>query len=691
MGGKELRKILIVGAGKGGTALFKAFMNIESLKITGIADSNVNALGMMEARKYGIPTAIDYKLLMSDETEIIIDTTGEKKVFEEINQSKPAHTVLIPGSIAHIMMSLIEEKEILIEQLKHYQQELSIILNSTYDGMVAVNKEGIITVFNRAAERIMGVTIEEAIGAKSQELIPNSRLDIVLQTGHSEINHEQYVSSQKRILTNRVPVIAQNGEVVGAVAVFRDVTEVTNLTEEVTELKRTQSILESIINCSDDAISVVNEDGIGWMINPAYTRLTGLKPEEVLGKPAETDIYEGESMHMKALKLQRPVRGVHMKVGRQRRDVLVNVAPVMVDGKVRGSVGIIHDISEFKKLTAELDRAKSLIRRLEAKYTFEEIIGESVSMRQAKEQAKQAALTPATVLLRGASGTGKELFAHAIHNESERKYNPFIRVNCAALSDQLLESELFGYEEGAFTGARRGGKHGLFEEASGGTIFLDEIGEITSQTQAKLLRVLQEKEIVRVGGTKAIPVNVRIIAATNVELEEAIQKGSFREDLYYRLNVLPIHIPPLRERLDDLELLTDHFIQKYNMEYGRQIMSVDREALEHLKTYRWPGNVRELENVISRAIINMNFADQQLKLQHLPVLEDRGASLRKRDQPPVHQIDVESSLDEVLSQVEKMYLEQMLQKCNGNKTLVAQKLKISVRNLYYKLAKYHLS
>ena len=228
---------------------------------------------------------------------------------------------------------------------------------------------------------------------------------------------------------------------------------------------------------------------------------------------------------------------------------------------LKGSVGVIHDVSEIKTLTAELNRARQIIRTLEAKYTFDDIIGTSEQMLVALEQAKLGAKTPATILLRGESGTGKELFAHAIHNESDRKYNKFIRVNCAALSESLLESELFGYEEGAFTGARRGGKR-TFEEANNGSIFLDEIGELTQSTQAKLLRVLQEKEIIRVGGAKAISVNVRIIAATNVNIEKAMAEGAFREDLYYRINRYPISIPPLRQRKEDIEALSIRLIEK---------------------------------------------------------------------------------------------------------------------------------
>ena len=232
---------------------------------------------------------------------------------------------------------------------------------------------------------------------------------------------------------------------------------------------------------------------------------------------------------MKVLRTRRAVRGIHMKIGQKKRDVIVNVAPVIVDGILKGSVGVIRDVSEIQKLTHELNRARQIIRTLEAKYSFEDIVGTSDETMAAIEQAKLGANTPATVLLRGESGTGKELFAHAIHNGSNRKYNKFVRVNCAAISETLLESELFGYEEGAFSGAKRGGKRGFFEEANNGSVFLDEIGELSANTQAKLLRVLQEKEIVKVGGTKPIPINVRVIAATHVNLEKAILEGEFEK------------------------------------------------------------------------------------------------------------------------------------------------------------------
>jgi len=465
-------------------------------------------------------------------------------------------------------------------------------------------------------------------------------------------------------------------------------TEVVNTAEELTNLKEVKTMLEAIIQSSDDAISVVDEKGRGILINRAYSRITGLKEEEVIGKPATADISKGESVHMKVLQTRKPIRGAKMLVGPNRREVIVNVAPIIVDGHLKGSVGVIHDMSEIQALTKELDRARQLLRTFEAKYEFEDIVGCSEELLLAIEQARLSAKTPVTVLLRGESGTGKELFAHAIHNASDRKFNKFIRVNCGAILESLLESELFGYEDSAFSGARRGGKRGLFEEANNGSIFLDEIGEMSLSIQVKLLRVLQEKELIRVGGTKSIPINVRVIAATNVNLEKAIAEGLFREDLYYRLNRMPIHIPPLRERKDDLALLSKHLLNKLNQEYGRNIEAITEKAIEQLKQYHWPGNVRELENVLGRAIIFMKSNDSIIDIQHVNPLMQMIPNIRSAS----HQRDRNDnrSMAEKLDEFERLLIVDSLKKHDGNKTAAAKQLGISIRSLYYKLEKHKI-
>ncbi|HYE80998.1 MAG TPA: sigma-54-dependent Fis family transcriptional regulator [Clostridia bacterium] len=569
------------------------------------------------------------------------------------------------------------------------ERDIELILNSTHDAMIAVNSDGIITLFNKAAERLTGTNAEDALGKYVADVVLDTRLPYILKTGESELNRQQNLGSIK-IVTNRMPVKDKEGRIIGAIAVFRDITDVIELAEEITNLKEMQSMLEAIFHSTQDAISVVDQKGLGVMINPAYTRITGLPEKDVIGKPATVDIAEGESIHMKVIKTKKPVKGALMKVGPAHKEVLVNAAPIIVDGELRGSVGVIHDMSEITKLTSELKNAKDIIRSLEAKYTFEDIIGKDPLLLAAIEKARKAAEIPVTVLLRGESGTGKEIFAHSIHNASERKYRKFVRVNCSAIPETLLESELFGYEEGAFTGAKKGGKKGLFEEASGGTIFLDEIGEIPQGTQSKLLRVLQEREFVRVGGNKSINIDVRVIAATNVDLEAAIDGGRFRADLYYRLNVLPIKIPPLRMRKGDIYDLSIFFIKKFNQQYGRNVQDIAHQAVQKLKEYNWPGNVRELENVIGRSIINMKINDMVILETHLPQFE---RLVEKGDIPVVRYESDEGSamtLEDIIEQAEKKYIARIIKECGNNKTKAARLMDISLRSLYYKLEKYGL-
>lgn len=469
--------------------------------------------------------------------------------------------------------------------------------------------------------------------------------------------------------------------------------------KEFVKQKEIQSTLEAIIYSTDDAISVVDENGLHTIINPAYTRLTGLIEEDVLGKPPTIDIAdEGESMHLKVLRTKKPVHGIRMKVGPNRKEVIVNVAPVIVEGILKGSVAVIHDVSEIEYLTGELNRAKQRVRHLESKYTFEDIVGKSRGMIIAKEQAKKAAQTPATVLLQGESGTGKELFAHAIHHVSKRKNQQFIRVNCSALVDTLLESELFGYEEGAFTGAKKTGKKGLFEEADKGSIFLDEIGVMSLNLQAKLLRVLQEKEIVRVGGTGPINVDVRVISATNIDLRSAVKEGRFRDDLYYRLYVIPIFIPPLRERKEDMYLLVNSLRRKLNQDFGRNIKGISPEALNILSNYSWPGNVRELENVIERAVINMKLSEEIILPKHIPPLTELNKLETIEEKPIIssesdnlinYNLD-KNNLKKIKDDTERIVLINALKSTNGDSSMAANKLGISLRSFYYKIKKYNI-
>ncbi len=307
------------------------------------------------------------------------------------------------------------------------------------------------------------------------------------------------------------------------------------------------------------------------------------------------------------------------------------------------------------------------------------IIGKSKKIQEVLDIVNRVAESNATVLITGESGTGKELIANAIHYNSNRKSRPYIKVNCGALPESLLESELFGHEKGAFTGAISK-KLGRFERADGGTIFLDEIGEISSTVQVKLLRVLQEKEIERVGGTETIKVDVRIIAATNKDLDKMIEEGTFREDLYYRLNVIPLEIPSLRERKDDIHLLIEHFLNKYCKEIGRNQMEITKEALELMKNYTWKGNIRELENIIERLVILSS--DNLIDRKDLPK-----ELVQYRESPELFTLPEDGIK---LEEVEKNLIEQALMKTDFNQTRAAKLLGISRHTLLYRMDKYDI-
>ncbi len=349
----------------------------------------------------------------------------------------------------------------------------------------------------------------------------------------------------------------------------------------------------------------------------------------------------------------------------------------VIASMIARAVKIRQELREEKeRLIAENTRLK---QKLQERFQPENIIGKSQSMQELFDLISQVCTSEATVLIRGESGTGKELVAQEIHYNSLRAGMPFIKVNCAALPESIIESELFGHEKGAFTGAHTLRK-GRFELADKGTLFLDEIGELSPQIQVKLLRALQEQEFERVGGIKTIKVDVRIIAATNRNLEEEIQKGTFREDLYYRLNVFPIHIPPLRERKSDIMLLCDHFIEKYNKKNHRNIKRITSSAIDLLMIYHWPGNVRELENCIERSVLLSK--DNVIHAYHLP------PSLQSAESSNTQ---FASTINQALDNLERELIADALKTARGNRAKAARNLGISERIMGLRIQKYNLS
>lgn len=371
--------------------------------------------------------------------------------------------------------------------------------------------------------------------------------------------------------------------------------------ELVQNIRRDQERSEkfrSVLELTNDGILILDESKRVSFMNRSAEKLLEMDSGEILGHYA-AELRESSAIGP-LLSKNNQRDGVIQEVG--RKQFWVNSMPININNKEMGEVINFQSADRIQVLEHNI-RRQLFKKGLVARHTFKDLIGDSLILKEAIIRAKKFATANATVLVCGESGTGKELFAQSIHNESERRQGPFVAINCAALPENLLESELFGYEEGAFTGAKKGGKVGLFEMAHGGTIFLDEIGEMTLPVQARLLRILQEREIMRLGSDRVIPVDVRIIAATNYDLSMAVREGKFRNDLYHRLEVLNLDLPPLRARKDDVELLANNFVKQIAFEERKDVPSLTGAAMEKLKKYDWPGNIRELQNIIQKYVL----------------------------------------------------------------------------------------
>ncbi|MCR5757042.1 MAG: sigma 54-interacting transcriptional regulator [Selenomonas sp.] len=447
-----------------------------------------------------------------------------------------------------------------------------------------------------------------------------------------------------------------------------------------------QERLQMILEAVQDGICVVDRTGEITYVNPSYLRIVHKTPEMVMGQNVFKTAPDGNRCAVLRTGVAR-IGSISRK--KDGTTVVANVNPIFVNGEIAGVVSVIKDITELQNLMARLSQVSAkaeyleqeLLRTKKTANAFANYIGKSGKVIDVLALASKAANSSATVLIRGESGTGKEVIAEGIHYASERRRGPFIRVNCGAIPGTLLESELFGHEKGAFTGAVKR-KLGKFELADHGTIFLDEIGEMDKKMQVKLLRVLQQKEFDRVGGEETVHVDVRIIAATNRHLEDMVKDGTFRDDLYYRLNVIPIILPPLRERIDDIPLLVEHFIEKISVTTGKTVRSITPEAMDILMRYKWLGNVRELENVIERVITLMD--SDIITVATLPsYIKGEAADAE------VQQLEPDSA---VLpwEEYEKRIIAKALKQC-GSYNAAAKVLKITHKTVAAKARKYGLS
>lgn len=435
-------------------------------------------------------------------------------------------------------------------------------------------------------------------------------------------------------------------------------------------VKERAEILNAVFNTSEEGILFLNRNEQIEMFNPTAAKIFGIQEEKIIGQSSEG---------IKNFKLKDLLNKKILYSGKGNmtfNNLFITYEPVIVEQERVGTVITCREFSKIQKLENKVRRelhSKGLI----ARSYFNDIYYESKKMHDVIELGKLYALTNSTVLIIGESGTGKELIAQGIHNESERKNGPFVAVNCAALPENLLESELFGYAEGAFTGASKGGRQGLFELAHGGTIFLDEIGEIPPYIQTRLLRVLQEKEVMRVGGDRIIPVDIRIVAATNQKLWNLVKEGKFRSDLYFRLNVLHLQVPPLYQRREDIPLLVNHHFERLGSNV--RFETISHQLQNFFMSYQWPGNIRQLENIVER--LYLRFESLKDDKEFIQEIMNETGDMEEN-------ISFEDSFiipKGTMEEVEKHVITQMLEQYDNNRTLVAEKLGISRTTLWKKL------
>jgi len=564
------------------------------------------------------------------------------------------------------------------------------VLDSVINGIIAINAVGEIILVNKAAYRLLDEH-SNIIGRSIKDAIPDSNLLGIAKTGLTEYAVKQVING-RTFISNRSPIIINN-QIYGAVAIFQDITELENISSQLATVRQLNLELDAIIESSYDGVMITDQNGKGIRINQSLARVTGLDATYFEGKYIDDlfdkGIFQYESVTAKALREKRTITSIQ-RIRTTGKEVLVTGNPIFdTHGKVERVVSNVRDISELQSLKDELRQTELLANRYQnelSQLTMERLKSDKVIVQSPKmiklfDLAMRAARTDVTVLLLGESGVGKEVFSRVIHNTSNRaSTGSFIQVNCGAIPENLLESELFGYEPGSFTGANQKGKPGIFEIATHGTLLLDEIGDLPKNLQVKLLRVLQEQEVYRIGSTGPIKVNVRIIAATNLDIWERVKEGSFREDLFYRLNVLPIEVPPLRQRREDILPLSMHFIQLYNKKYG-VTKRLDPNAIPILEAYSWPGNVRELQNVLERLMV---VTDEEL------IYAFQVKSLLTKFKPKVNSpitVNELISIHEARDILEKELISMALD-CYPSMRKAAEVLGLDHSNIVRKVAKY---
>lgn len=607
----------------------------------------------------------------------------------EVDPIKGVCEKIVPANIIE------SRSEQLVALAKPIMDTLYHCLQGSEFAIVLIDREGyVLKIIGDLKELRQADRLRFGPGANwAEDCVGTNAIGTALALGHpvQVTGTEHYCESHHLWTCSAAPIRNQNGEIIGfidisgprergtahqlglIVAAAHAIEERIVLDESYGQIYDVNKYLEAILNSVSDGIVAVNGQGQITGINKVAARGLQCNPKELLGKSINAFTrHRGRLQNFFNSKAAgRSEEEVSLKVPGGKRSYVAKACPVF--NEKNDSKGFVLTFSPSPKTFPHSSKGTA------TKFSFIDIIGESGPIRQSIEKAKRVAQGPSTVLVLGESGTGKELFSQAIHNASDYKLGPFVSVNCGAIPRELIQSELFGYKEGAFTGAKRGGSAGKFVSANGGSLFLDEIGEMPLEMQINLLRVLEDEAVVPVGGKNAIPINVRIIAATNRSLFEEVSKGNFREDLYYRLNVISIALPPLRARQGDIDLLVKHLVKKISRKFGKNINAIDPDVIRTFESYHWPGNIRELANAIEYAV-NIS-QDEQLNKKSLP------AYLRgTRPEKPC------SATDQImpLSALETNAIKKALLFYNGNMTKTSKALGIGRNTLYAKIKKYNI-
>ena len=606
-----------------GTAL--SVMRSRNVDIVPVTDPQKGLIGAVT--EMDLLSALQNGTPMTGALEYCLSGSGGSLSPEEMVEAIPGSAIpalVLNESGAVIgVVSLEGYAAALQGAIKEFREQISSIMDSAENGIIAINESGTIVAANRKAEDLFGVKAAGFIGRNILDVIPNTRLMDIMKSG-KPLSGQKFEGQNVSLMVNYAPVI-RDGRVVGAVSVFQDISLLEEISDELGVVKGLNRELGAIIHSSYDGIWITDGEGLVLDINEAYERITGIRAKEVIGRTMQDLVKDGYFDQSVTLVVMKELKSVTLnQTVKGKKQILVTGNPIFDEnGKLFRVVTNVRDITELANLQEQLSLEKEQVLKYKTELTHlrsiqirnAELIFRSGLMMQVVDLAVKMADVDSTLLITGESGTGKEVIAKLIHRQGKGDASPFISINCAAIPEQLLESELFGYEGGAFTGAKKEGKPGLFELANKGTLFLDEVAELPLTLQVKILRAIQDRQITRVGATVSMPVNVRIIAATNRNLSKMLKEGTFREDLYYRLMVVPISVPPLRNRKEDIPLLVRYFLDEFNSHFGYN-KAISPQVLDKLMNYSWPGNVRELRNVVERMTV-MSQGDE-IGLNDLP-------------------------------------------------------------------------